>query len=68
MWLFAPSHGRCKPKGERETEAVPGGMDDDEVKLLPSQQNQKQILVLASGLHYFCAETGFISKTKMPIA
>lgn len=26
MWLFAPSHGRCEPKGERDSEAVPRGM------------------------------------------
>lgn len=64
MWLFAPSHGRYEPKGEIDSEALPGG-DDDEVKLLPSQQSQKQMLAFASGLHYFCGETGFISKTKM---
>lgn len=66
MWLSAPSHGRCESKGERDSEAVPGGLDDAEAKLLPSQHSQKQTLVLASGLHYFCGETGFISKPKMP--
>lgn len=67
MWLFAPSDGRCEPKDERDSEAVPRG-DDGEMKLLPSRQSQKQMLAFASGLHYFCGETGFISKTKMPIA
>lgn len=70
--LGAPFLGSLLPQkadmkvSVRETlrQCAPG---DGEVKLLPSQHSQKQMLMSASRVHFW-GKTGFTSRTKMLIA